>query len=91
MSVDRPRTTAKAVDRMVELAQEASAGRPVRIAVHGFGNDAAAHELAVRLQPGSATPVPVITLPAVLAAHLGLGGLGITVNPVDEAALGLLH
>lgn len=89
--VDRPRTTAKAVDRMVELAQESSQGRPVRIAVHGFGNDSAAHELAARVQPESATPVPVITLPAVLAAHLGLGALGITVNPVDEAALGLLH
>lgn len=89
--VDRPRTSAKAVDRMVELAQESIDGRPVRIAVHGFGNDAAAHELAGRLQLSSATPVPVIPLPAVLAAHLGLGALGITVNPIDEAALGLLR
>lgn len=89
--VDRPRTTVKAVDRMVELVHAAATGRPVRIAVHGFGNDAAAHELAGRIQSSSVTPVPVIPLPAVLAAHLGLGALGITVNPLDEAALGLAH
>lgn len=85
--VDRPRTTARATERLVELATEA---RPdpeefpaaERIAVHGFGNLEAAHELAGRLQGLSAFPVPVIRLPAVLAAHLGLGALGVTLNPV---------
>lgn len=83
--VDRPRTAVRATERMVELTEEAveaAGGRKERIAVHGFGNEAAAHELAWRLQHLSSLPIPVIPLPAVLAAHLGLGGLGITVNPV---------
>lgn len=88
--VDRPRTMARATERLVELVREASehddAPRPAdRIAVHGFGNQEAAHELAGRLQSLSALPVPVIRLPAVLAAHLGLGALGVTMNPVVTA------
>jgi DegV family protein with EDD domain len=84
--VDRPRTAAKATERLVELTREFVEGAeqaPERIAVHGFGNDAAAHELAGRLQVLSAMPVPVIPLPAVLAAHLGLGALGVTLNPLS--------
>ncbi len=82
--VDRPRTTARATERMVELTEEAveAEGRGERIVVHGFGTESAAHELAWRLQHLSAMPIPVIPLPAVLAAHLGLGALGITLNPV---------
>ncbi|GAA1675527.1 DegV domain-containing protein [Citricoccus zhacaiensis] len=86
--VDRPRTSARATERLVELTQEfvsGSEGRGERIAVHGFGNEPAAHELAGRLQSLSAMPVPVIRLPAVLAAHLGLGALGVTLNPVAPA------
>lgn len=88
--VDRPRTTARATERLVELVREAAEhsdqpGPADRIAVHGFGNQEAAHELAGRLQSLSAMPVPVIRLPAVLAAHLGLGALGVTLNPVPTA------
>lgn len=85
--VDRPRTAARAVERMVELVAERAEQGPQRVAVHCFGNDNTAHELAGRLQRYSATPVPVIPLPAVLAAHLGLGALGITVNSVSSGAL----
>ncbi|WMY77483.1 DegV family protein [Citricoccus sp. I39-566] len=83
--VDRPRTTVRATERLIELAEESVQGsedRRVRIAIHGFGNEAAAHELAWRLQHLSSMPVPVIPLPAVLAAHLGLGALGVTLNPI---------
>ncbi|QCU77934.1 DegV family protein [Citricoccus sp. SGAir0253] len=90
--VDRPRTTARATERLVELVREATCrdagpaepapGGGDRIAVHGFGNDQAAHELAGRLQGLSVMPVPVIRLPAVLAAHLGLGALAVTLNPL---------
>ncbi|MEV4901469.1 DegV family protein [Citricoccus sp. NPDC055426] len=83
--VDRPRTTARATERLVELAEEAVQGvegRRERLAIHGFGNESAAHELAWRLQHLSALPIPVIPLPAVLAAHLGLGALGVTLNPL---------
>lgn len=83
--VDRPRTAARATERLVELAEDAvqgAAGRKERLAIHGFGNDSTAHELAWRLQHLSVMPVPVIPLPAVLAAHLGLGALGVTLNPI---------
>lgn len=83
--VDRPRTTARATERLVELAEEtvlATEGRKERLAIHGFGNESAAQELAWRLQHLSVLPIPVIPLPAVLAAHLGLGALGLTLNPV---------
>lgn len=88
--VDRPRTTARATERLVELVREATEstdapGPTDRIAVHGFGNQEAAHELAGRLQRFSVLPVPVIRLPAVLAAHLGLGALGVTMNPLHTA------
>ncbi|MFC7402272.1 DegV family protein [Citricoccus sp. GCM10030269] len=82
--MDRERSISKATDRLVDLATENS-GQPERLAVHGFGNDPAAHELAGRLQDHSALPVPVIQLPAVLAAHLGLGALGVTLNPLTTA------
>lgn len=81
--VDRPRTAARALDRLVELAAERADGRPCRIVVHGFGDPGAAEELMARLQPLSATPVPVIELPAVLASHLGLGALGVVVTPLE--------
>lgn len=83
--VDRPRTAARATERLVELTEESVRGaehRQERIAIHGFGNEAAAHELAWRLQHLSSMPIPVIPLPAVLAAHLGLGALGVTLNPL---------
>lgn len=79
--LDRPRTTARAVDALVRQVRAETAQRPSRIAVHGYGNMDAAHELAGRLAADSTMTVPVIPLPAVLAAHLGLGALGVTVNP----------
>ncbi|MBD4427839.1 fatty acid-binding protein DegV, partial [Xanthomonas citri pv. citri] len=71
--LDRPRSAARAVDRLVELATERAGEDPVRIAVHEYGDPETAGQLAERLQPISTTPVPVVELPAVLAAHLGLG------------------
>ncbi|GAA4761386.1 DegV family protein [Citricoccus nitrophenolicus] len=86
--VDRPRTAARATERLIELAEDSTRdteGHKERVAVHGFGNEAAAQELAWRLQHLSSMPVPVIPLPAVLAAHLGLGALGVTLNPTATA------
>lgn len=79
--LDRPRTTAKAVDALVGQVHQVTDQQPTRLAVHGYGNLDAAHELAGRLASVSTMAVPVIPLPAVLAAHLGLGALGVTVNP----------
>lgn len=79
---DRPRTAARAMDRLVELITQDSDAERDRLAVHCFGNLQAGEALAQRLQDVSSTPIPVITLPAVLAAHLGLGVLGVTINPL---------
>ncbi|GAA3785487.1 DegV family protein [Micrococcus endophyticus] len=82
--VDRPRSAARAVDRLVELATERAGDVPVRIAVHEYGDPETAAALAERLTPVSTTPVPVVELPAVLAAHLGLGALGVVVCPLES-------
>ncbi|WBL18210.1 DegV family protein [Citricoccus sp. NR2] len=79
--LDRPRTTARAIDSLIRQVRQETAQRPSRVAVHGYGNMDAAHELAGRLAADSTLTVPVIPLPAVLAAHLGLGALGVTVSP----------
>ncbi|MDO5634698.1 MAG: DegV family protein [Micrococcus sp.] len=78
--IERTRSADRAQDRLVAVAQERAEGAPARIAVHGYGNRPDALALAERLSPYSETPVPVIDLPAVLAAHLGLGGLGVVVT-----------
>lgn len=81
--VDRARTSPRALERMVDLARERAAGGPARIAVHEYGDPAGATALAERLQSASATPVPVVPLPAVLAAHLGLGTLAVVLSPLE--------
>lgn len=84
--VERTRSVDAAVDRMAAAAQAKAEAEPCSIAVHGYGNRRAAEALAVRLQPFSQVPVPVVDFPAVLAAHLGLGGIGVIVAPLAEEA-----
>jgi len=70
--------------RLVGVSVDA-AGRPAglaRIAVHHFGNPAEAEQLALELAaavPGSPS-VQISALPAVLAAHAGLGVLAVVVG-----------
>lgn len=87
--VERGRSLDAAVDRIAAAAQAKAEAEPCGIAVHGYGNRPAAEALAARLQPFSQTPIPVVDFPAVLAAHLGLGGLGVIATPLlegDDAA-----
>lgn len=84
---ERPRSLEKAVERLTERAvEEAAARAPARVAVHGFGNADQALALAEALDEQSAAPVPVIDVPPSLAAHLGLGVLGVCVSPLDGAS-----
>ncbi|WP_010524189.1 DegV family protein [Nesterenkonia sp. F] len=84
---ERPRSLDRAVERLTARAvEEAAAGTPVRIAVHGFGNAEQALALAESLDEHSAAPVPVVDVPPSLAAHLGLGVLGVCLSPLDGAA-----
>lgn len=79
--VERVRSVPKAVGRLEELAMAAmeDAGTPARWAVHHFGNQELAQELSIRLglRTDAAGGGQLTALPAVLAAHTGLGALGV--------------
>lgn len=85
--LDRPRSEAKALATITELAR--GVDPPVRLSVQAYGDFDTAHQLATDLQDHSVMPVPVVRLPAVLAAHLGLGALGVSMSPdLDYASYG---
>ncbi|MGG5171328.1 DegV family protein [Pseudarthrobacter sp. J1738] len=76
--LERVRSAAKAVARLEELVAQAAAVHPeqdLRFAVHHFGNQSEAEELAQRLalRFPQAPKAQISALPAVLAAHAGLG------------------
>ena len=79
--LEKVRSAAKAIARLKEIVVADAAARPegqARLAVHHFGNPAEAEQLAAQLAdavPGCA-PVQISALPAVLAAHAGLGVAG---------------
>ncbi|WP_426985681.1 DegV family protein [Pseudarthrobacter sp. Y6] len=83
--LEKVRSAAKAVARLEEIAAADAASRPygqARLAVHHFGNPAEAEALAARLSaalPGC-PPAQISCLPAVLAAHAGLGVLAVIVG-----------
>ncbi|WP_035749135.1 DegV family protein [Arthrobacter sp. 35W] len=91
--LEKVRTAAKAIARLEELVLAevgSAAGARVRVCIHHFGNEAQARELAARLQDASAavSSIMLSRLPAVLAAHAGLGVLGvvITATTLDSGA-----
>jgi DegV family protein with EDD domain len=83
--LERVRSAAKAVARLEEIVAADASARPVgqaRIAIHHFGNQAEADQLAARLAaalPGCPA-AQTSALPAVLAAHAGLGVLAVIVG-----------
>lgn len=83
--LERVRSAPKAIARLKEISVADAAGRPegqARLAVHHFGNPAEAEQLAAELTasvPGC-PPVQISALPAVLAAHAGLGVLAVIVG-----------
>lgn len=85
--LEKVRSAAKAVARLEEIAAADAASRPpglARLAVHHFGNPAEAEGLAARLAsalPGC-PPAQISSLPAVLAAHAGLGVLAVIVGEI---------
>ncbi|MCA4131383.1 DegV family protein [Arthrobacter sp. M4] len=83
--VEKVRSAARAVARLEEIAAADVKSRPpgaARIAVHHFGNQAEARQLAERLaeQCGGCPAPQLSSLPAVLAAHAGLGVLAVVVG-----------
>ncbi len=81
--IERIRTSARALPRLRELSvADARRRLSPRLAVHYFGNRGEADELARELSDelGGDADVTVSPLPAVLAAHTGLGVLAIVVS-----------
>jgi DegV family protein with EDD domain len=83
--LEKVRSAAKAVARLEEIVAADVAARPVgraRLAVHHFGNQAEAERLAARLAVAlpECPEAQTSALPAVLAAHAGLGVLVVIVG-----------
>ncbi len=79
--LERAHSMQRASARMIALAAERAADVDrALIGVQCCGNPEQAAELAQALQPHSAQPVSVVELPPGLAAHLGLGALGVCVT-----------
>ncbi len=83
--VERPRTSRKAMDRLVALAAARLAGRPGRVAVMHAAAPDPAHELAERLQ-AALRPVElfVTEFTPVIGAHTGPGLVGCALHPADD-------
>lgn len=83
LPLEKVRTTAKAAQRLVELAVRESGDGPVDLAVHHLGAAERAEEVAARLRervPGVARLL-VSEVGAVIGAHVGVGLLGVVVVP----------
>jgi DegV family protein with EDD domain len=83
--VEKVRSAARAVARLEELVAADVGKRPAgqaRLALHHFGNAGEAEQLARRLSASltGIPPVQISSLPAVLAAHAGLGVLAVIVG-----------
>ncbi|UKA51940.1 DegV family protein [Arthrobacter sp. FW305-123] len=83
--LEKVRSAARAVARLEEIVAADVASRPAgqpRLAVHHFGSQLEAEALAARLREKCPDcPAPQISaLPAVLAAHAGLGVLAVIVG-----------
>ncbi|WP_461168815.1 DegV family protein [Arthrobacter sp. Z1-15] len=85
--LERVRSAPRALLRLTELVQQNIAARSgrVRVAVHHFGNEGEAERLAGTIAEASPdVELMICSLPAVLAAHAGLGVLAVAV--AGEAA-----
>lgn len=87
--LEKVRSAGRAVARLEEIAAADVASRPpggATIAVHHFGNRAEAEQLARRLagRCRGCPPPQLSSLPAVLAAHAGLGVLAVVIGEGPE-------
>ncbi|MEN8584540.1 DegV family protein [Burkholderia sp. RS01] len=91
--LEKVRSAARAIARLEEIVVADAAGRPrgeARLAIHHFGNEAEAKLLAARLAAALPdTPeAQTSALPAVLAAHAGLGVLAVIVGESSTSLAG---
>jgi DegV family protein with EDD domain len=81
--LEKVRTTARALVRLVQRGVEAAAGRPVMVAVHHLAAPERAQKLAADLEerlPGL-RELYVSELGAAIGAHVGPGAVGLVVAP----------
>src|SRR3712207_1781606 len=81
--LEKVRTTARALVRLVQRGVEAAAGRPVMVAVHHLAAPERAEKLAADLEqrlPGL-RELYVSELGAAIGAHVGPGAVGLVVAP----------
>jgi len=87
--LERVRSAPRALARLTELVRQnitARSGR-VRVAVHHFGNEVEAERLAGTIAEAAPdVELMICPLPAVLAAHAGLGVLAVAVSGDSGAA-----
>ncbi|MCC3269159.1 DegV family protein [Arthrobacter gengyunqii] len=87
--LERVRSAPRALARLTELVRQnitARTGR-VRVAVHHFGNEVEAERLAGAIADAAPdVELMICSLPAVLAAHAGLGVLAVAVSGDSGAA-----
>ncbi len=82
--LEKVRTTARAAQRLVELAVKAAGDGPVDLAVHHLGAASRAEELAVRLRERlDVARLLVSEVGAVIGAHVGTGLLAVVVVPAE--------
>ena len=91
--LEKVRSAAKAIARLEEIAAADAASRPdglVRLAVHHFGNPAEAEGAGGQAgrRPARLSAAQISSLPAVLAAHAGLGVLAVIVGESAPASRG---
>lgn len=80
--LEKVRTTARAAQRLIELAVRAAGEGPVDLAVHHLGAAARAEELAARLRDRlDVARLLVSEVGAVIGAHVGTGLLAVVVVP----------
>jgi DegV family protein with EDD domain len=86
--LEKVRTTARAAQRLVELAVRAAGGGPVDLAVHHLGAAGRAEEVAARLRERVplAGRLMVSEVGAVIGAHVGPGLLAVVVVPGGSGA-----
>lgn len=82
-TLEKVRTTARAVARLADLAVDAAGPGPVAVAVHHLAAAERAHDLAetLRARLRHVVELHVSEVGAVLGAHLGPGVLGVVVCP----------
>ena len=92
--LEKVRTSARALHRLVQRAAEVAGDRPVSIAVHHLAAPERAEQLAalIRQQLPAVRELHVSELGAAIGAHVGPGAVGVVVAPFwqepDEAVEG---